>query len=220
MNKYIKGLLKNLRNPAVSILTQIDHFSVVDKEAKVYERAKIFRSSVGAYTYIGRNTSLINAHVGKFCSIAGGVAIGMGTHTLNNASTSPIFTEKTNGLKKSWCKDSQEEVDPYPPVVLGNDVWIGARVMIMGGVTIGDGAVIGAGAIVTKDVPPYAVAVGVPAKVVKYRFANDVIEEFLRIKWWDLPEDLLQENLELFQSSNIDMAKMRELRAIMCRGGK
>ena len=216
MNKYIKGSLKNIGNPAVSLLTQIDHLSQVSRKAKVYGMAKLFDSSVDDYTYIGRKTTLVNAKVGKFCSIAGGCTIGMATHTLNHLSTSPIFTERSNALQRIWCDNSA--VNPYHDVVVGNDVWIGARVMVMGGVTIGDGAVIGAGAIVTHDVPPYAIVAGVPARVKKYRFDEDTIKGLLEIQWWNLPEERMKENIELFQSIDVDMPLLKQLTEILGGG--
>ena len=154
---------------------------------------------MGDYSYIGRNSRLIHADVGKFCSIAGETKIGMGTHTLDNISTSPIFTESKNGTKHSWVKVSA--VNPFKRVKVGNDVWIGVRTMVMGGVTIGDGAVIGAGSIVTRDIPPYAVVVGVPAKVIRYRFTQEQIDALLANPWWNLPEEQLRKQIELFQSS-------------------
>mgnify|MGYP003303392449 CR=1 FL=1 len=199
MIKYILGLIINLFNPAVSLFVKIDDKSSVDKKAKIYAKARIFNSVIGAYSYVGRNTSIVHARIGKFCSIAGGSSIGLGTHTLDKLSTSSIFTEKNNGTTHSWVKNNI--VNPYKKIIIGNDVWIGARAMIMGGVTIGDGAVIAAGAIVTKDVPPYAVVGGIPAKIIKYRFEKQIIDKLIEIKWWNLSEDILRDNIELFQKN-------------------
>ena len=169
----------------------------------VWKHCKLFHSSLGDYSYIGGNSRIIHADIGKFCSIAGETRIGMGTHTLDNISTSPIFTEAKNGTKHSWVKEST--INPYKRVVVGNDVWIGVRTMVMGGVKIGDGAVIGAGSIVTKDVPPYAVVAGVPAKVIRFRFPQDQIDVLLAHPWWVLTEEKLRKRIELFQDSeNID----------------
>ena len=169
--------------------------------ANVNANVKVFRSSIGAYSYVGGKSRVINANIGKFCSIAGESSIGMGTHTLNKLSTCPIFTEKYNGTGHSWCDKSSD--NPYKVVTIGNDVWVGKRVMVMGGVSIGDGAVIAAGAVVTKDVPPYAVVGGVPARVIKYRFSQDIIEKLLDLKWWNLPEEVLKDNINYFQTDNI-----------------
>lgn len=207
MLKYIFGFLLNLFNRGVSILAQIDHLSSVSRKAKIYPKTKIYNSTVGDYSYIGRDSSAVCADIGKFCSIAGGVSIGMGLHTMQYVSTSPIFTEKRNATTYTWHHGKSEY--PYKRVTVGNDVWIGARAMIMGGVKISDGAVVGAGAIVTKDVPPYAVVGGVPARVIRYRFPENIIEELEKIKWWNFPEKVLRENLELFQHEPNDECILR-----------
>ena len=199
MLKYILGLLKNIFNPAVSLLVKIDDKSVVSRKAKIYGNVQVTNSVLGDYSYVGRNSRVVYADIGKFCSIAGEVRLGMGTHTLDKLSTSPLFTEKNNGTKHSWVETSA--VNPFKRVTIGNDVWIGQRAMIMGGVKIGNGAVVGAGAIVTKDVPPYAIVAGVPAKIIRYRFPEEVISKLEDSKWWKLPDDVLKENIEFFQKT-------------------
>ncbi len=114
-------------------------------------------------------------------------------------STSPIFTEKKNATGYSWIKDTI--APPFKRVKIGNDVWIGYGALIVGGVTIGDGACIGAGAIVTKDVPPYAIVGGVPAKVLKYRFPEQIIAKLLDEKWWNKPDAILNKEINLFQKN-------------------
>ena len=198
MIQYIKGFLKNLFNPGVSIFSLIDSYSSVSKKARVYSSSKIYRSKIQDYTYVGNKTAIVCATIGKFCSIANECHIGMGTHTLRKLSTSPIFTEKYNGTGYTWTNKSTE--NPYKPIEIGNDVWIGFRVVILGGVKIGDGAVIGAGAVVTKDVPPYAVVGGVPAKIIKYRFSDSDITKLLEISWWNLSDNNLKHNLSIFQN--------------------
>lgn len=209
MLKYILGFLINLFNPAVSIFCKIDNLSKVDRKAKVYGSTQLFNSNLGKYSYLARKSYLICANVGKYCSIGENVEIGLGIHTLNKISTCPLFTEKENATGSSWTKN--EDIYPFKRVEVGNDVWIGERAMIMGGINIGDGAVIGAGAIVTKDVPPYAIVAGVPAKVIRYRFPEDVIAKLEEAKWWDLSEDVLKDNLGLFQKEGLTLEDLKIL---------
>ena len=210
MLKYIIGFLLNFFNRGVSVFARIDNLSRVSPKARILRNAKVFNSSVSDYSYVGKNSSVIYAEVGKFCSIGAGSIIGMGLHTLNNLSTSPLFTEKHNALGITWTKE-ESSVYPFKKVCVGNDVWIGARVMIMGGVHLGNGAVVGAGAIVTKDVPPYAIVAGVPAKIIRYRFSPEIIERLERIQWWSMTEEQLKNNIHLFQSGSIDLNALESL---------
>lgn len=208
MLKYILGLIKNLFNPAVHLFTQIDNLSEIDRRANIFSFSKVFNSKIGKYTYVGRKASVVYAEIGCFCSIAPQSIIGMGEHTITYMSTSPIFTERNNGTGKSW---TNKNMFPYKKVFVGNDVWIGEGAMIMGGKKIGDGAVIGAGAIVTKDVPPYAIVGGVPAKIIRFRFPPDVVEKLLDLKWWNLSEDVLKGCIECFQNDNLKVQDIEEM---------
>lgn len=216
MLKYILGLLKNLFNPAVSLFVKIDNQSDISREAKVYSKTQVTNSTIGDYSYVGRNSRVVHADVGKFCSISGCVRLGMGTHTLDKISTSPIFTERRNSTGHQWT-DVQTD-NPFKRVTVGNDVWIGTGVMVMGGVTIGDGAVVGAGAIVTKDVPPYAVVAGVPAKIIRYRFTDEQIETLEEVKWWDKSDEELKNNVQLFQEP-VDKELIMKLKKMLSGGG-
>ena len=147
---------------------------------------------IGNYSYLARNAFASNLTIGKFCSIGPNFCCGLGLHPTNGISTSPMFysTVRQNGV--TLCTENQYEETKH--TTIGNDVFIGANVTILDGVTIGDGAVVGAGAVVTKDVPPYAVVGGVPAKVLKYRFDKDTINKLLQIQWWNNPtEEQLQQ---------------------------
>ena len=151
----------------------------------------------GRRTYIAENSQICSPAtvVGKFCSIGGNVIIGLEKQKkLNILSTSGFqYCEKDERLWGDLTvpADNLAASLPEESCHIGNDVWIGTRVIIMSGVKVGDGAVIGAGAIVTKDVPPYAVVVGVPAKVIKYRFPQNIIDKMLELQWWDYPDDFI-----------------------------
>ena len=145
---------------------------------------------LGDYSYIAGNSRISNARFGKFCSIGPNFSCGLGIHPTNGISTSPMFYSiaKQNGITLT----KENKIEETKQTNVGNDVFIGANVTVLDGVKIGDGAVIGAGAVVVKDIPPYAIAVGVPAKVVKYRFEKDKIEKLLQIRWWDWEQLKLQ----------------------------
>lgn len=185
-------------------------YSDISSKAKINRECKCYKSVVGKYSYVGVNTRLVYANVGSFCSIGNDCCIGMGTHTMGNLSTSPIFTAKHNGTGYSWV--DTDTANEHLPVQIGNDVWIGQRAMALGGVKIGNGAVVGAGAVVTKDVPPYAIVGGVPAKIIRYRFSEDVITKLLELKWWDMPEEKLKEHIALFQKENVTMEELERLK--------
>lgn len=133
--------------------------------------------------------------IGKFCSIACGAKFifNCANHTLSSLSTYPfpLFFEDW-GLKQEEVADSW---DNKGDIVIGNDVWIGYEAVIMAGVTIGDGAIIGTRAVVTKDVPPYTIVGGVPARLIRKRFPDETISELLKIRWWDWPRERIAENI-------------------------
>ncbi len=136
-------------------------------------------NKIGNYTYIGANTSVYNcASIGNYCSISHGVKIGLENHALDHIGTSPVFYSHT----RKWLKESTIERDK--PVTIGHDVLISANAMILSGVSIGTGAVVGAGAFVNKDVPPYAIVAGMPAKIIRYRFDDETIEKIMKTEWW------------------------------------
>ena len=145
--------------------------------------------------------------IGKFCSIACGARFlfNSANHTQTSLSTYPfpIFFEEW-GLD---IKNVTAAWDNKGDIVIGNDVWIGYEAVIMAGVTVGDGAIIGSRAVVTKDVPPYTIVGGVPAKLIKRRFSEDIISTLLKVKWWDWPNDRIAQNIDAIQKGQIELLK-------------
>jgi acetyltransferase-like isoleucine patch superfamily enzyme len=155
--------------------------------------------NINDFTYISDNCVICRTEIGKFCSVAPGVLCGLGMHpTKNFVSTHPAFfsDKKQSGISFTSKNYFQE----YKPIKIGNDVWIGARAIIIDGVTVGDGAIIGAGAVVTKDVKPYAIVGGVPAKTIRYRFNKKQIEYLQKFKWWDKNYNWLKKNYLMFHN--------------------
>jgi acetyltransferase-like isoleucine patch superfamily enzyme len=155
---------------------------------------------LGQYSYIGKNSNITNTEIGKFCSIGPNFCCGLGIHPVNGISTSPMFysTARQNGVSLV----SKNKMEESKRTIIGNDVFVGANVTVLDGITIGDGAVVGAGAVVTKNIPPYAIAVGVPAKVVKYRFKKEQIEELAKVEWWNFDEEKLKDVEKYFFDIN------------------
>lgn len=131
--------------------------------------------------------------IGNFCSFGRRVVLGHGIHPINYLSTSPYFYLKYFKYQRKTMPMHEEFLEEIPPIHIGNDVWIGDGVFVKNGVTIGDGAIIGARSVVTKDIPPYAIAVGNPAKVIRYRFEEQTIKDLLELKWWDLPDKIIKQ---------------------------
>lgn len=200
---YKKIRFKNVRFYKNSI------FNCVQFEGNntLFQDVRVYNSKLGYGTYIGRNTQLHNVRVGKFCSIAENVIVGLGMHPISYVSTHPstyyntkrtlgfTYAEKSLYSPYRWL-DKEEKIISS----IGNDVWVGTGVIILDGVSIGDGAVIAAGAVVTKDVEPYSVVGGVPAKIIKYRFDSKIIDFLLKFKWWDKSDAWIRDNFTLFSN--------------------
>jgi acetyltransferase-like isoleucine patch superfamily enzyme len=144
---------------------------------------------VGKGTAIGPNSRMGETTIGRFCSIGPNFVCSWGVHPIEGISTAPAFYSTASQAGFTFSKENK--VKEHKATIIGNDVFIGANVTVIDGVTIGDGAVIGAGAVVSKDIPPYAIAVGSPIKIIKYRFDNEIITRLLQIQWWNKGEEVL-----------------------------
>lgn len=162
--------------------------SNIHETSKVESGGSIVNSTMSRHSFCGYDCSILNCDIGAFCSIASKVSIGGVKHPVEYVSTSPVFLSHKDSVKAKFAKHD------YLPVVrtaVGNDVWIGEGVFVKAGVTIGDGSVVGMGAVVTKDVAPYSIVAGNPARFIRFRFEQDIIDALLKMEWWNLSDQEL-----------------------------
>ena len=198
MKRLIKILYLKLkwREAFVSLSSNVSLDSRLSRGVKILDGARLGSVVVGPYTYICENTIIERTTIGGFCSIARDVLIGLASHPTDYVSTYPGFYSAD--VASSHFFGSTSKFDDKIPVEIGHDVWIGARAVIIGGVKIGTGAIIATGAVVTKDVPPYAIVGGVPARILRYRFEPKLCEALLASKWWELNDETLSSFAPLF----------------------
>ncbi len=166
---------------------------------QLYPLGTMYSSYLGAYSYVQKNSSIWHSTIGKYCSISWNVSIGGGEHDFRKVTAHSMLYSKSYGfIEEPMYERFSEKCE------IGNDVWIAAGASILRGVTIGDGAVIGAGAVVTKNVEPYSIVAGVPAKKIGQRCSDKIIVDMLKLKWWDWPTEVIKANIELF---NQDMTE-------------
>jgi len=193
--------LKKITHKHVSFLSLWDNKTQFTRYTHILEGAKLHNVSVGKYSRIGANCQVTNAEIGNFTAIGKDTVITVGQHPTNYLTSHSIFYKKGNwGWHDDWIAPIDFKSDKR--VIIGNDVWIGRQCIILDGVKIGDGAVVATGAVVTKDVPPYAIVGGVPAKVIKYKFPQEEIDRLEEIQWWNLPDEEITKRIDLFHIKN------------------
>lgn len=190
LNTFKKKRKLKSDNVNISPLAVFDGDCEFEDHIHVDRLSILHNCKIGRYTYITTGCEISNCKIGRFCSVAGGVKIGLGKHPVDHVSTSPVFYSSNNRLRSCFYEDSS--VEEKSDVCIGNDVWIGTNAIIVNDVKIGDGAVIAAGAVVTKDVPPYSIVGGVPAKVIRSRFPEETVEKLLELKWWNSDDEQLK----------------------------
>lgn len=187
---YLSKLIKK------SNLSSIKN-SEIHKTSKIEASSNIVNTRMDKYSFCGYNCELSNCEIGSFVSIADKVIIGGGVHPMNWVGMSPVFYEGRDSVKKKFSKFKRK----LPlKTVIGSDVWIGNNVLIKQGVKIGHGSVIGMGSVVTKDVPDYSIYAGVPAKLIRKRFNDDLIAKLLEIEWWDFDDKKLDNYAKYFKN--------------------
>ena len=190
MIKYIWAkFFKKIRGSAIKS-------SSIHKTSKVEAGSQFINSEMGKHSFCGYDCDISNTEIGSFCSIANNVIIGGGMHPMGWVGTSPAFYEGRDSIKAKFSNHKRKNVKK---TIIQHDVWIGQSVIIKQGVTIGTGAVIGMGSIVTKDVPPYSIYAGNPAKFIKQRFDSNISEQLLKIEWWNFHEQKLLQLTKYFK---------------------
>lgn len=193
--------LERLRtvNPSCTIMSTDLYDVRIGGNVAILNGVHLEHVSMGNFSYVSNYSRLVNVNVGNFCSIGPHVQIGLAPHPSRIfVSTYPAFYSDYNvGCPLSFRKNKIFS-DAVPETGIGNDVWIGANVIIPGGIQIGTGAIVATGAVVVKDVPPYAVVGGNPAKIIRYRFSEEQIKSLLESEWWDWPIEKIRQHADSF----------------------
>lgn len=199
--------LNYIKNSKIYFSANLNHKTKLEGRNTLHPKSILNGSEIGFASFVGPNSLLPNCKIGRYCSIANNVEVINYTHPSSDfASTHPAFYSllKQSGFTFAKSQIFNENLtikslEKYS-IEIGNDVWIGAHAIIMGGIKIGDGAIIAAGSLITKDVSPYTIVGGVPAKKIRMRFSDEEINYLLKLRWWDKDYDWIKKNAEYFQN--------------------
>ncbi|MHC1759634.1 MAG: CatB-related O-acetyltransferase [Negativicutes bacterium] len=198
MKTSLRNAVIQRNNPSCKIYsgTIIDSSSRLGKYVVLFKNVVVSNSTIDDYSFVQKQSMINNADIGRFCSIAMNVVVGPGQHSVNFVSSHPSFYSSSQPVAKTFS--DKEYFEPFKKVFIGNDVWIGQNAVLMDGIKVGNGVVIATGAVVTKDVPDYAIVGGVPARIIRYRFRDDVIKKLLQSKWWEKDSEWFLKNARQF----------------------
>lgn len=214
--RRLKVLISNILNYPFRLkndisLTAILQNSELDRHVFIGHNVKFYRSSIGAYSMIQYGAFISDCSIGKYSSIANGCYIGGAAHPIEWIGTSLHFyctQKREEGMNNFFYKSY---FNPFERTIIGNDVWIGANVMVKAGVKIGDGAVIGMGSVVTKDIGPYEIWAGSPARFIRKRFDQNICQLLAELKWWEKDDNVVRSVSQYMSQPEVFIKKLKEI---------
>ena len=201
-SNIITGINCRFENNALITNSKFDNFIAVGP------RVVMHYCEVGSHSYLAQEVLAYHVKIGNYCSIGPRVIFGHGDHPVTRLSSSPEFYTPSSFNGHSYVQEVTFE--EFSPILVGHDVWIGANAYVKHGVNIGNGAIIAAGAVVTRDVSPYSIVGGVPAKELKKRFSTPIIEQIERLEWWKWDEEKIRQHLHIFKKEEITLEDLEQ----------